>query len=132
MPFRLIAPPLTPLHANGELNLDAVAKQAELLAAAKIDGVFVAGSTGEGMSLTLDERQQLAEAWVTAAKPLGLEVVIQVGHTCQADAIQLAKHAVAAAADSVSAPAPSYFKPATVDDLIDFLVPIAAAAGQLP
>ena len=132
MPFRLIAPPFTPMLANGELNLNAVQQQAELLSDSQIDGVFVAGSTGEGMSLTSDERQQLAQTWVTAGQHFGLEVIIQVGHTCQLDAIQLARHAAEIGADAVSSPAPSYFKPANVDDLVDFLEPIANAAGHLP
>jgi len=58
--------------------------------------------------------------------------MIQVGHNSQADAIAMAQHAQRIGADSVSASSPCYFKPATVELLIDFLTPVAAAAGDLP
>jgi N-acetylneuraminate lyase len=133
MSFRLIAPPFTPLHANGTLNLGAVENYVEMLVSSRaIDGAFVAGSTGEGMLLTVSERQELAAAWVAAARSTELQIIIQVGHNCQADAVALARHAAQIGGNAISAAAPSYFKPATVEDLIDFLAPIAAAAAELP
>ncbi len=132
MPIKLIAPPHTPFHANGDLNLDVVPHQAERFRESGVTGVFVGGSTGEGQSLTVDERLQLASRWVDVGKDAGLQVIIQVGHNCQRDAIRLASHAAEAGADAVATLAPCYFKPATVDDLINFCIPIAAAAESLP
>lgn len=132
MPVKLIAPPHTPFDSNGKLNLDAVPRQAEHFRGAGVSGVFVCGSTGEGQSLAVDERMQLAERWVAVAKEAELEVIIQVGHNCQPDAVRLAAHAAEIGANAVSALAPCYFKPATVDDLVDFFEPIANAASSLP
>jgi N-acetylneuraminate lyase len=133
MSFRLIAPPFTPLDSAGQLNLTGIEKYVEVLVSSQaIDGAFVAGSTGEGMSLTVAERQAVTERWVAAARSTKLEIIVQVGHNGQADAVQLAGHAAKVGAAAISASAPSYFKPATVDDLVDFLAPIAAAAGELP
>ncbi len=132
MPIRLIAAPHTPMHEDGRLNDSAIEPYARHLTGSGVDGLFVAGSTGEAYSLTVAERKLLAERWIEARRTCDLEVIIQVGHNCQADAVELAAHAAAIDADAIAALAPSYFKPATVDDLIDFLVPIAAAAGDVP
>ena len=130
--FRLIAPPTTPFHADGSLNLDAVERQAQLLIDTTVDGVFVAGSTGEGQSLSTDERMKSAERWREVATGTELEVIIQVGHNSLPDAVALAEHAQRIGADSIAASSPCYFRPGRVEELIDFLVPVAAAAGDLP
>jgi len=131
-PFRLIAPPLTPFRADGSLNLEPIERQARLLVETSVDGVFVAGSSGEGPSMSTSERMQLAERWVRVGAEMELEVMIQVGHNSLPDAVALAEHAQRIGADAVSASAPCYFKPASIHELIDFLTPVAAAAGDLP
>jgi N-acetylneuraminate lyase len=133
-PFRLtglIAAPHTPLGAGDELNLPVVARQAELLLESGVHGAFVGGSTGEGHSLTTEERTMLAEQWVRAAGGR-LKVIVHVGHNSRPEAVRLAAHAQRAGADAIAAVAPSYYKPATVADLLDFFEPIAAAAPRLP
>ena len=57
----LIAAPLTGYHSDGSVNLDAPARYAEMLNANGVAGAFVNGTTGEGMSLTVGERRELAE-----------------------------------------------------------------------
>ncbi len=128
----LIAATHTPMFPDGSLNLAIVEKQAEHLAAAGVRGVFPGGSTGESHSLTVEERLALARRWTEVGKRCGLTVVVHVGHNCQADARALAAQAQQVGADAVAALAPSYFKPAGVDALLDFLAPIAAAAPGLP
>jgi N-acetylneuraminate lyase len=131
-PLRLIAPPFTPFHPDGRLNLAVVEKQADLLARTGVDGVFVAGTTGECSSLTVEERMELAGHWVEMARRRDLEAIVQVGDNCQANAVRLAAHAQQNGADATAALAPSYLKPGDVDSLVEFLAPIAAAAGDLP
>jgi len=128
----LIAATHTPLSPDGSLNLRVVERQAEHLAAAGVRGAFPCGSTGESHSLTVEERLALARRWAEVGKRCGLAVVVHVGHNCQADARALAAQAQEVGADAVAALAPSYFKPASVDQLIDFLAPVAAAAPRLP
>jgi len=121
----------TPCHPNGELNLATIADLARLYAEQAAPAVFVCGSTGESHSFTVDERKQVAGAWLRAAPP-GLDVIVQVGHNSQRDAVALAAHAREIGAAAVAALAPSYFRPASIEDLIVFLRPIAAASGELP
>ena len=130
--MKLIAPPHTPFHNNGSLNLDLVELQAEHFSNSGISGVFVAGSTGEGQSLSVAERMSLAESWVEAAPRFGLKVLIQVGHNCHEDACYLARHAEEVGVDAISASAPCYFRPATVDDLVVTCADIAGSAGTVP
>lgn len=128
----LIPAPFTPMHPDGRLAVEQVDALARHYADSAVTGAFVAGTTGEGVSLTVSERVALAERWVAAARPLGLKVIVQVGHNSQADARQLAAHAARAGADAVAALAPSFFKPASAAELIDFCAPVAAAAAALP
>ena len=130
--FRLIAATYTPFTDGGNLHLETVAKQAASLTGTRVNGVFVAGTTGEGSSLTVEERRSLAQRWCEVASDLDLDVIVQVGHNCQADACLLAAHAQSVGADAVAAHAPCFFRPRTVEDLLDFLAPIARAAGDLP
>ena len=74
----LIAATFTPLSHNGELNLDQIPPVVDHLLASGVAGMYVLGSTGEGPSLTVDERQCVAEAFVAVADGR-LPVVIQVG-----------------------------------------------------
>jgi N-acetylneuraminate lyase len=130
--FRFLAAPHTPFDRDGNLHLDFVALQAERLARTHVDGAFVGGTTGETSSLTVDERMALGQRWCDAAGDHDLEVIVHVGHNCQADACRLAAHAQSIHADAVAAHAPCYIRPSTVDDLIDFLAPVAASAADLP
>ena len=121
----------TPLGPDGSLNLSMVESQARFLHQSGIDSVFVGGTTGEFASLSLKERMALVERW---CESLGgaLKVAVHVGHNCLPEAVALASHARKAGAMAIAVMAPSYFKPMTVGDLIDFCVPIAAEAEPLP
>jgi len=61
-----------------------------------------------------------------------LKIVLHVGHNSQSEAAGLAANAQTLGVDAISALAPSYYKPKTVNDLVEFFVPIAAAAPSLP
>jgi N-acetylneuraminate lyase len=121
----------TPFDQTGGLNLRVVEQQAALFRESGLRSVFVGGTTGEFASLTIEERKALCERWVAVAGD-SLLVALHVGSNCQADSIALAAHARQAGVTAVAAVAPSYFKPATVPDLVEFLAPIAAAAAPLP
>ena len=121
----------TPFDRTGGLNLSVVEQQAALFRESGLRSVFVGGTTGEFASLTVVERKALAERWVSVAGD-SIRVAIHAGSNCQAEAIELAGHARQAGAAAVAAVAPNYFKPATVSDLVEFLIPVAAEADPLP
>lgn len=130
-PVRLIAAPYTPFNRLGDLALRVIDEQAELFAHNGLAGVFICGTTGESMSLTIGERKKLTEAWIKSAAGR-FAVFVHVGHTCQRDCIDLATHAAEQGAAATAAMAPSFAKPADPEALADFCVPIAAAAPDLP
>lgn len=127
----LIAATYTPLDDRGNLNLGAVPAMVEYLLNSGISGLYVCGSTGEGMSLTGAERKAVAEAYVNATDHR-VPVIVQVGHNSLSEAAELARHAQQIGADVISATCPSYFKVTTVDGLIDSMSVVAAGAGDLP
>jgi N-acetylneuraminate lyase len=127
----LIAATYTPLHEDGGLNLDVVPQLTEHLIDSGVAGLYVCGSTGEGVSLSSDERRSVAEAYVEAASGR-LPVVVQVGHNSIAESRLLASHAAQIGAAAISANAPSYFKITDVRTLIDCMSEIAVAAPTLP
>ena len=128
----LIAAVHTPFDTAGRLATGCVAAQADRLAATGVGGVFVGGTTGESLSLTLTERMDLAAAWAPAARRHGLALYVHVGSLALGDARALAKQAEELGADAISAMAPGYFKPATCTELAGFLGAIAAAAPRTP
>lgn len=129
--FRLIAPPFTPFDSAGELNVAVVPDYADWLSEMGVDGVFVAGSTGESASLSTHERRNLAAAWADVAADR-FEFIIHVGHNSLPDARQLAAHAASVGADAIAVHAPCYFKPQTTAALVEFCQAVAEAAPDVP
>lgn len=129
----LIAAPFTPMHPDGSLNLGLIPEYYAMLVGNGINGAFICGSTGEGVSLTTEEKMAVAEAWAACkGKQHGFSVMQLVGGTCLADCKQLAQHAASAGLDAVSFLAPYYFKPANIDVLAACCAEVAAAAPELP
>ena len=128
----LVPAVLTPFDATGELNLAAVEPHAALLAADGVAGVFVGGTTGEFPSLTVEERLALTARWGAVVKGTPLRLVVHVGANCLADAKRVAAHAQSVGAAAIAAVAPSYFKPKSLDVLIQWCAELAAAAPDTP
>lgn len=122
----------TPFHPDGSLNLGAVEQQAAHYLRTGVGTVFLGGTTGENSSLTLDERRALAQRWSEVAKGTPLKLVVHVGTNCIADARELAAQAETLGAVAISALAPCYFKPRSLEVLIACCAEIAAAAPATP
>jgi N-acetylneuraminate lyase len=128
----LVAATHTPFLPDGLLNLAAVEKQAEHLLRDGVGTVFVGGTTGEGHSLTVEERLSLARRWGEVVRGSALRLVVHVGANALADARAMASQAQSLGASAISALAPSYFKPASLDDLVSCCAEIAGAAPAVP
>ncbi len=125
----LIAAPHTPFHPDGSLNPDAIDRQAEHMVRSGVDGAFICGTTGEGMSLTGAERRAVAERWAKAAAGR-FPVVVHVGHACVRDAQELATHAEGIGANAIAAVPPFYHKPTGTDEVVQFLAALARSAPR--
>lgn len=127
----LIPATYTPLGPQGEVDLDAIRPMVERLLDDGIDGLYVCGSTGEGVSLGIGERKAVAEAFITAANAR-VPVIVHVGHNSLAEACQLADHAAASGAAATSAMPPTYFRLGHVRTVVDCCAEMASAAPCIP
>ena len=127
----LIAATTTPLQSCGRVDLDAIGPMVDRLIDSGVTGLYVCGSTGEGMSLTSEERKSVVEVTVqvTAGR---VPVIVQTGHNSLAEAASLAAHAALCGADVISATCPSYFKVDDTSMLVRCMDEIAAGARSLP
>jgi N-acetylneuraminate lyase len=126
-----LAAPFTPMHENGDVNLDLIPVYAAFLARNGLDGAFICGSTGEGALLTREERMAVAEAWMNAAGKV-LKIVIHTGGTNLRDQKILAAHAERIGAWAAGAMAPAFLSPTRNEELLAFCQAVAAAAPTLP
>ena len=92
---------VTPLTADGKISIDVTEKLLARLLAAGVDGVYVAGSTGEGMRLSLSSREALVDC-LSDSLPPGKKLLVHVGAPQVEDAIRLAIHAAKAGAHAIS------------------------------
>lgn len=127
----LIAATFTPFRPDGAVDFDRIPTMVDFVLRQGADGIYALGSTGEGPSLTTEERRRVAEALVRANAGR-VPIVIQVGHASIAESCGLARHAAEVGADAFSATPPSYFKPENVDVLVACMAEIASAAPALP
>jgi len=127
----LIAAPFTAMNADGSLNLGLIERQAAALAESGVNGAFICGTTGEGLSLTTDERLQVVERWMAVAMP-ELRVIVHVGHPSITESRTLAAHAQRIKACAFATIGPTFFRATNVEQLVDFCVQVAEGAPGLP
>ncbi len=129
--FSVIAAPFTPMKASGELELEALFPYANHLIESGISGVFICGTSGEGISLTTEERISVLEGWIKSSMEK-LEIICHVGGNSLLDCKDLAVHAERAGADAIAAFSPFFFKPSNPEELVGFMAEIASGAPNLP
>lgn len=127
----LVAAPFTPFKADGKINFDIIGEYLCFLSKNGVVGAFVNGSTGEGVCLTLKERLKTAEKWMENVVK-DFKVLIHVGSTSVEDVKIMAKHAQDIGAYAIGSVGPYYFKPSTVEQLVDHVAIEASAAPNLP
>ncbi|KAH0503539.1 N-acetylneuraminate lyase [Microtus ochrogaster] len=129
----LVAATLTPMTENGEINFPVIGQYVDYLVKEQgVKNIFVNGTTGEGLSLSVSERRQVAAEWVTQGRNKLDQVVIHVGALSVKESQELAQHAAEIGADGIAVIAPFFFKSQSKDALISFLREVAAAAPALP
>ena len=115
----------TPFTADGALDLGAAAELFRALAASGVDGMFVAGTTGEFPALSTDEREALIEVAVESAS--AVKVFPHVGAVSEREAVRLTRFAVERGAERVAAVTPYYYA-AGNDEIERYYRAIAEAA----
>jgi N-acetylneuraminate lyase len=100
---------LTPTSPDGKPSFRACEQLVDLFASQGLGGIYLVGSTGQWPLFSIDERRQIAECVVRAARRR-LPVMVHVGAVATADAVALARHAAEIGADAVSAVGPIYYQ----------------------
>lgn len=127
----LVAATYTPFRSDGVIDYGIIPGMVDHMIERGVSGFYVCGSTGEGESLTPGERIEVARAFTTATRKR-VPVVIQVGHNSLETAKELARHAAEIDADAISTLPPTYFKPASLELLLDFIAEVMSSAPDLP
>jgi len=110
---------ITPFHANGDVDVDAMRRILDIQLTGGVDGVVVTGSTGEAATLSLAEREQL---WRIAVEHCAgrITVTAGVGTNDTRSTIENAKAAQAAGIDALLIVSPYYNKPTQAGLLAHF------------
>lgn len=127
----LIVPVFTPMDESGEINCSVIEKYADFLKGKNINGVFVCGSSGEGMLLNSFERKQVTEAWAPYISD-NFKLIAHISAANYKDARDLACHAESCGAYGIAGMGPVFLQPKTVDDLVEYCSKIASAVPTLP
>ncbi|HJV08360.1 MAG TPA: 4-hydroxy-tetrahydrodipicolinate synthase, partial [Acidimicrobiales bacterium] len=118
---------VTPFDDEGALDLDVAAQLARWLADHGSDGLVVAGTTGEGSTLTDDEKLDL---WRAVAEAVTIPVIANTGSNDTAHSVHLTRQAAGLGVAGVLAVTPYYNRPSQTGLEAHFRA--IAAATELP
>ncbi len=121
---------VTPMFDDGTVNYDEIDHYAEFLIAQGLSGVFVNGSSGEGLLLGTDERKRVLRKWMKYSDRLN--ILVHVGHTSWVEAADLARDAGMLGVRAISAMGPCFMQPRSLEALVEFNAKVAAAAPDTP
>ena len=124
----VFAPITTPFDiASGDIAPQQLKDNVARLFAAGLDGIVVAGSTGEAPLLDPDE-QRRAVAWTRAVTPEAKWLIAGTGAESTRQAIALTRAAAAEGADAVLVRPPSYFPAVAARALANYFRAVADAS----
>lgn len=124
-----IAATVTPLRDGGsEIDEGAFGPLVRFLADGGVDGVLACGTTGEGISLSEDERRRVVEGFL-AARIGEFQIAVHAGAQTTVETTALATHAKEVGADAVAVIGPPYY---ALDEEAIFAHLLAAAEACAP
>lgn len=125
----LLAAVVTPMRDGGQsVDEEAVQPLVDYVEEGGCDGLFIAGTAGEGFLLGHDERKQVAELFCAASNGRRL---VHAGSQTTAATVDLARHAAELGADGIAVIPPPYY-PLPDKALIAHLVAAGKACAPVP
>ena len=118
---------VTPFDADGRVNEDAAVRMIHHLLENGSDGLVIAGSTGEGSTLSDDEKLRMCELAVAEAG--GAPVIANTGSNDTAHSVELTEKATEVGVDGMLVVAPYYNKP-NRRGIIEHFRAVAAATDK--
>ncbi|MBF0716143.1 dihydrodipicolinate synthase family protein [Gemelliphila palaticanis] len=95
--------------ANGEINTEAIKKYVQFFIDKGVQGLYVNGSSGECIYLSVEDRKKVIEAVMEVAKGK-LTIINHVACNNTKDSVELAKHSEELGVEAIAAIPPIYFK----------------------
>ena len=120
---------VTPFDEKANVSTQAIGKLVEYFLSKKVDGLYVCGSTGQGLWMSIEERKLVAETAIEAAAG-AVPVIIHIGAVAASDAAKLAVHASRAGAAAISSIIPPSYE--DLDALGAYFSTLADHAPDLP
>jgi N-acetylneuraminate lyase len=124
----------TPMFEDGSINYSRIPELYQQACGTGAEGVFINGTTGECMSLSVQERLKVVETWTACrqSRSPDFKMFVHVGSCNLHETAQMAEHAQAHSADGIAMVAPFYFRPKTLEDVVTQCEYVAAAAPNIP
>ena len=107
---KVITALVTPFKSNGEIDFTTFEKLLEKQIESQIDSVVIFGTTGEGPTLSFDEKKLLLEKAVNLSKNR-IKIIANTGTNNTIESLDLTRMAKACKADGVLAIVPYYNRP---------------------
>src|SRR5690606_6126359 len=126
----LIAATFTPFDYAGNLNLKQIDHYANYLISKGINGIFVCGTSCEGLLMSVDERKKLLEAWMPFQDKV--KIIAHVATANYVESSALARHAESVGVDAIACMGPCYLPPKNPEELVGFNRIIALSAPDTP
>lgn len=124
----------TPFNNDVKLtiNYDVIDKYAYHLKKMGMHGVMVLGLTGEGMTLTLEERKKLTEKWFEVTRKYDLKMLVNIGGFALPEVYEFAEFVEKLKVDGVLLLPDLFYKPKTAEDLMLYLKDIMVKMPTRP
>ena len=98
----------TPVRESGEPAYEEIEKLVELFISQQMDGLYILGSTGQGLLFTEEQRKKATEV-VSKTAAGRIPVIVHIGALTTAESIRLAQHAEGCGVDGISSVPPIYY-----------------------
>ena len=134
-PVEILNAVFTPMFDDGSVKYDRIPELFQHCIQTDADGIFLNGTTGECMSLSVQERLNLVEKWTEYRENIkrpDFKIFVHVGSSNLFETAQMAEHAQAQGVDGIAMVPTFYYRPQNVEDLVEQCKYIAAAAPQTP
>ena len=120
---------VTPFTTADQVNVPVLKTLVEYLVGQRVDGLYICGSTGEGVYMLAAERKLVTET-VLAQVNGRLPVIAHIGAVALRDALDLARHAQSAGVAGVSSIIPPFYHQA--QSLYGYFAALGEAVSDLP
>lgn len=117
----------TPVLDNGEPAYQEIEKLVELFISQQMDGLYILGSTGQGILFTEAQRKKVTEV-VSKTTSGRVPVIVHVGALTTAESVRLAQHAEQCGVDGISSVPPIYYS-GNADMALEHYRNIASSTG---